>query len=148
MSLSDLKTDTLDQIYNDVNAIISGLETIILLTLAISLVVIFTFLIVSKNYVDPHSRINRKSESVLVSFFVSVRNEEKMIIECINSMLNQTYKKREIFVVDDASTDQTPKIIEETFGSDSEIKTIYLKKNVGKKRALANAFKESKVEIF
>ena len=96
--------------------------------LAISLVVIFTFLIVSKNYVDPHSRINKKSESVLVSFFVSVRNEEKMIIECINSMLNQTYKKREIFVVDDASIDQTPKIIEETFGSNSEIKTIYLKK--------------------
>ena len=128
MSLSDLKTDTLDQIYNDVNTIISGFETIILLTLAISLVVIFTFLIVSKNYVDPHSRINKKSESVLVSFFVSVRNEEKMIIECINSMLNQTYKKREIFVVDDASTDQTPKIIEDKFGSNSEIKTIYLKK--------------------
>ena len=88
MSLSDLKTDTLDQIYNDVDTIISGFETIILLTLAISLVVIFTFLIVSKNYVDPHSRINRKSEPVLVSFFVSVRNEEKMIIDCINSILS------------------------------------------------------------
>ena len=130
MELSDLKTDTLDQIYNDVNTIISGFETIILLTLAISLIVISTFLIVSKNYIDPHARVKSKSEPVLVSFFVSVRNEEKMIVKCINSMLNQTYKKREIFVVDDASTDQTPKIIEETFGSNSEIKTIYLKKNV------------------
>ena len=81
MSLSDLKTDTLDQIYNDVNTIISGFETIILLTLAISLIVISTFLIVSKNYIDPHSRVKSKSEPVLVSFFVSVRNEEKMIIE-------------------------------------------------------------------
>ena len=63
-------------------------------------------------------------------------------------MLNQTYKKREIFVVDDASTDQTPKIIEDKFGSNSEIKTIYLKKNLGKKRALTKALKEAKGEIF
>ena len=109
MELSDLKTDTFDLIYNDLETIISGFETIILLTLAISLVVFSTFLIVAKNYVDPHSRVKSKSEPVLVSFFVSVRNEEKMIIECINSMLNQTYKKREIFVVDDASTDQEGK---------------------------------------
>ena len=49
MELSDLKTDTLDQIYNDVNTVISGFETIILLALAISLVVFSTFLIVAKN---------------------------------------------------------------------------------------------------
>ena len=85
---------------------------------------------------------------MLVSFFVSVRNEEKMIIDCINSMLNQTYKKREIFVVDDASTAQTPKIVEDKFGSNSEIKTIYLKKNIGKKKALAKALKEANGEIF
>ena len=133
MELSDLKTDTFDLIYNDLETIISGFETIILLALAISLVVFSTFLIVAKNYVDPYSRVKSKSEPVLVSFFVSVRNEEKMIVKCINSMLNQTYKKREIFVVDDASTDQTPKIIEDNFGSNSGIKTIYLKKNLGKK---------------
>ena len=148
MELSDLKTDTFDLIYNDLETIIYGFETIILFSITLSLIVISTFLIVSKNYVDPHSRVKSKSEPVLVSFFVSVRNEEKMIVKCINSMLNQTYKKREIFVVDDASTDQTPKIIKDNFGSNSEIKTIYLKKNIGKKRALAKALKEAKGEIF
>lgn len=36
-----------------------------------------------------------------VSVIIPLYNAEKYIIECINSVINQTYKELEIIVVDD-----------------------------------------------
>lgn len=47
----------------------------------------------------------------LVSVIISTYNEEKYIIDSINSILNQNYKNIEVIVVDDASTDNTVNLI-------------------------------------
>ena len=38
-------------------------------------------------------------------------NEEKFIVQCLDSLTNQSLKPKSIIVVDDSSTDDTPKII-------------------------------------
>lgn len=47
----------------------------------------------------------------LVSIIVPCYNVEKVIGRCLESILNQTYKKIEIIIVNDGSTDNTEKII-------------------------------------
>jgi hypothetical protein len=48
----------------------------------------------------------------LVSVVIPTFNRKKMLIECIDSVLESTYKNFEIIVSDDASTDGTDKAIE------------------------------------
>lgn len=48
-----------------------------------------------------------------VSIVVCVRNEEKYIGECINSILAQSFLDFELVIIDDMSTDDTKNIIEE-----------------------------------
>ena len=47
-----------------------------------------------------------------VSIIIPVYNREKYITECIKSLTSQDYKKLEIIVIDDGSTDNTLKISE------------------------------------
>lgn len=45
----------------------------------------------------------------LVSIIIPTYNREKLISKAIDSVLNQTYDKWELIVVDDKSTDNTKK---------------------------------------
>ena len=64
-----------------------------------------------------------------VSVIIPLYNEEKYILECINSLINQTYKNLEIIVVDDKSTDNSLKLLEQI--KDDRIRIIKLNKNSG-----------------
>lgn len=64
-----------------------------------------------------------------VSVIIPVHNSEKYILECINSVINQTYKNLEIIVVDDKSTDDSVSIIKNI--KDKRIKLIELNINSG-----------------
>lgn len=57
----------------------------------------------------------------LVSVIVPVYNVEKYIEKCIESIINQTYKNLEIFLVDDGSTDNSLNICKEYAEKDSRI---------------------------
>ena len=48
----------------------------------------------------------------LISIIMTSYNSEKTIDNAIISILNQTYEKIELIIVDDCSTDDTCKIIE------------------------------------
>ncbi len=47
----------------------------------------------------------------LISCIVAVHNEEKLVSQCILSILGQTYGNTEVIVVDDASTDGTVRVL-------------------------------------
>lgn len=59
-----------------------------------------------------------------VTIIIPVYNVEKYIRECLNSIINQTYKNIEIIVVIDGSKDGSSKIVYEFVKKDSRIKVI------------------------
>ena len=67
----------------------------------------------------------------LVSIIIPAYNAEKYIKDTITSVIKQTYTKWEMVIVDDASKDNTNKIIKEYQQKDKRIKLIILLKNQG-----------------
>lgn len=60
-----------------------------------------------------------------ISEIVPVYNAEKYLGKCLDSILEQTYKKIEIILVDDGSTDNSPKILDQYAAKDSRIRVIH-----------------------
>lgn len=56
-------------------------------------------------------QVGDKSVKLLVSIVVPVRNGEKCVARCIESILIQTFENFELIMVDDASSDRTGEII-------------------------------------
>jgi poly-beta-1,6-N-acetyl-D-glucosamine synthase len=83
--------------------------------------------------------------SPLVSIIVPAYNEEKVIANCVNSILTSTYKNYEIFLVDDGSTDETLKEMRK-FRNIPQVKVL-TQINSGKASALNQGFQHSKGEI-
>jgi len=67
----------------------------------------------------------------LISIITLTYNHENYIAECIGSVLCQTYENWEMIIVDDASTDKTPYIVEQYAKKDNRIKFIRNEKNNG-----------------
>lgn len=67
---------------------------------------------------------------VKLSVIVPVYNVEKHLKRCIDSIIKQTYKDFELILVDDGSTDNSPKICDEFCKQDKRIKVIH-KENGG-----------------
>lgn len=77
-----------------------------------------------------------------ISFIVTSYNYEKYIIETIESIKNQKYQDIEIIVVDDASSDNSVKILENI----ENIKLIKHDKNQGQLAAIITGLKEANGE--
>lgn len=65
----------------------------------------------------------------LISIVIPCYNRENIILDALNSVLNQTYKNIEVIIVDDASTDNTYKLFEK-FG-DNRVRYYRYEKNQG-----------------
>lgn len=65
-----------------------------------------------------------------ISIIIPIYNVEKYLSQCIDSVLNQTYKNLEIILVDDGSPDHCGEICDEYVKKDNRIKVIH-KKNAG-----------------
>lgn len=66
----------------------------------------------------------------LVSVIVPIYGVENYLHKCVDSIINQTYKKLEIILVDDGSPDKCPEICDALENMDERIKVIH-KKNGG-----------------
>ena len=83
----------------------------------------------------------------LVSIVLPVYNGGDLLIKSIDSVLMQTYSNFEFIIVDDGSTDNTPKIIDEYALKDSRIRVIH-KENEKLPKTLSRGFREARGEFF
>ena len=79
----------------------------------------------------------------MVSIITPSYNSEKFIADTITSVINQTYQHWELIVVDDASQDNTCKIVSELLKKDNRIKLIQHVENLGAGATRNKAIKES-----
>ncbi|MBQ3280106.1 glycosyltransferase family 2 protein [Candidatus Saccharibacteria bacterium] len=78
----------------------------------------------------------------LVTIIVPAYNTRKYISACLDSLVGQSYKKIEIIVIDDGSTDGTWDVINRFAGKDKRIKVIrqrHLGPNLARKRGIEKA---------
>ena len=61
---------------------------------------------------------------IKISVIIPVYNVEKYLRECLDSLINQSFKDFEVICIDDGSTDKSYKILEEYSQKDSRIKVL------------------------
>ena len=83
-----------------------------------------------------------KNEKPLITIIVPVYNVEKYLDECINSLINQDYKRIEIILIDDGSKDNSLKICKEFEKKYKNIKLIEQKNSgvsIARNKGIENA---------
>lgn len=85
-------------------------------------------------------------EKDLVSICVPVYNTEKYLDRCVKGLLNQSYDKIEIILVDDGSTDKCGSICDQFAAEDMRVRVIH-KKNGGEASARNAGLKAAKGEF-
>lgn len=73
--------------------------------------------------------MTQKEKQPLVSVLLSIYKVEEYLEECLDSLLNQSYRNLEIVCVDNGSPDNCGKILQEYAKKDSRIKIVTLKEN-------------------
>ena len=91
-----------------------------------------------------HKQVNYNSP--FISVIVPVYNEESNIDNCLNSLLKQNYKKYEILVVDNNSTDNSQKKIRQLMEKNKKIK-LFVEKRQGAASARNTGINKSRGEI-
>ena len=84
----------------------------------------------------------------MISVVMPVYNGEKYLRESVESILNQTYTDFELVIVDDASVDRTPSIIDEYIQKDKRVQVIRNEKNMKLPKSLNIGFAHSSGEFF
>ena len=92
------------------------------------------FIIGGLGYMLPRRQMEVKMKEKLVSIVLPIYNSEKYIKDSLESILNQTYKKLEIILINDCSTDRTKELIDGY--KDNRIKIINNEANMGISRSL------------
>ena len=83
----------------------------------------------------PIDGVMTKADLPLVSVVCLCYNHSKYVVESIESVLSQTYENIELIIVDDASTDDSQRVIHAFIGQIPKIKFIPLSQNIGNCRA-------------
>ncbi len=85
----------------------------------------------SKSITNLHQQMLSSQSDSKVSIVIACHNCEKYLPACIESIRNQTMSNWELFLLDDASCDDTKNIIEKYSKMDSRIRPYYFKDNAG-----------------
>jgi glycosyltransferase EpsJ len=81
------------------------------------------------------SRPDNNATAPLVSIIVPAYNAEVFLARWLQSIRSQTYKNIEMVAVNDGASDATSEILGAAGATDSRIKAIHLRENVGVHRA-------------
>lgn len=71
--------------------------------------------------------MNEKNKDIWFSIIICCYNSQKYIEETLISVINQSYKKYEVILINDGSTDDTEKIIQKIIKNNVEINFKYIK---------------------
>lgn len=82
----------------------------------------------------------------VISVLVPVYNREKYIVECVGSILNQTFDGFEVVIVDNKSTDGTWALCQELASRDSRVRVFQNDTNIGPVRNWIRCVQEAKGE--
>lgn len=91
---------------------------------------------------QPQPRRSR-ADRPLVTVLIPAHNEELGIVRCLETVTKSTYRKLQIIVIDDASTDNTRKLVRDYIAKNPKepVQLLYRRKNSGKAGALNYALK-------
>lgn len=81
-----------------------------------------------------------------VTVLIPAHNEQGVIVQTVSSVLASDYAGMHVIVVDDGSTDDTGRLLDERFGADPRVRIIH-QVNRGKAAALNVAIHEARTEI-
>ena len=81
---------------------------------------------------------------VLVSVLMGSYNHQKYISEAIESILNQTFPELELIIIDDYSTDNSRKIIENYQTKDQRVRAFFHEKNMGIANTINDGLKKAR----
>ncbi|WKK66706.1 glycosyltransferase [Lutimonas zeaxanthinifaciens] len=84
---------------------------------------------------------------IKLSVIISVFNGEQYLAESLDSVLHQSFNDFELILIDDASKDQSRRIIEQYSNLDSRIIPIYNQSNVGLTANLNKGIKKARGEL-
>jgi glycosyltransferase involved in cell wall biosynthesis len=82
----------------------------------------------------------------LISILIPFKNTTEFLPECLQSIINQSYKNWELLIVDDGSADESFKLVEDFANKDSRIQ-LFKNNNSGIISALRLAFSKSKGKL-
>ena len=91
----------------------------------------------------------RFSDTVWFSIIIPIYNAEKFLKRCIDSILSQSFKKYEVLLIDDGSTDHSNELCNQYALADERVK-VYRKENGGafQSRLYATQYARGKYIIF
>lgn len=84
---------------------------------------------------------------MIITFIIPLYNEEKTIVEIINSIFNLRIKNFEILVINDCSTDNSIKLVKRNFKTKKNLKILSNSTNQGKGYCIRKGIKESRGDI-
>lgn len=88
---------------------------------------------------------SKSKKAPFVSVVVALYNADRFLNQCVDSILNQTYRDFELILVDDGSSDDSPQICDGYAKIDKRVKVIH-QKNGGQTVARQNGLKIAKGE--
>lgn len=71
----------------------------------------------------------------MISVIVPVFNTKNYLDQCVESLVNQTYKDLEILLIDDCSTDGSGEIVDKWADADNRVRAIHNQENLGVSRS-------------